>query len=297
MLLSALDPALLIYQQEHWETRQPHVMSRLKALTMHRSLVKRYGQQIGISNEMAALVYEYFPWNTEYKAIAELLDLRTFIFEDLAKAHYVSATIESHEILIEPGDLTCVYVDSRPIEDAWKELLHACIEAESDSGFDAQVATWEEPVRSAEPRSVAVKTTSGTGSEGHYIPLVWDDDSWARRMDSQDSWPDLQLCVELYFKANSGMQNYPQARELPAPFECTESFWKSVDDFCHPGMRQLLVKAIAKRVYGILDSKLHDEPLGNLRRLRVNYFWRVHYVESDGKIIFVEFGPHDIGGV
>ena len=64
MLLSAIDPALLIYQQEHWQTRQPHFFSRIKALTLHRRMIKEYNQQIGISNEIVALVLECFPWET-----------------------------------------------------------------------------------------------------------------------------------------------------------------------------------------------------------------------------------------
>ena len=32
MLVSALDPALLVYQEEHWRTREQHFLSRIKAL-------------------------------------------------------------------------------------------------------------------------------------------------------------------------------------------------------------------------------------------------------------------------
>ena len=138
---------------------------------------------------------------------------------------------------------------------------------------------------------------NGVDKEDHYVPLVWDENTWFSRMGSQEAWPDLQMCVEIYFRSNFGMQSHPQARQNPIPFEWTDSFWKSVDDLCQPPMRQLLVKAIVKKVYGILDSKLHDERIRNFRRFRVTDFWRVNYVERGGRIVLEEFGAHDIGGV
>ena len=91
------------------------------------------------------------------------------------------------------------------------------------------------------------------------------------------------------------MQNYYRVRGQPIPFECTDGFWKSVDDYCQPNMRHLLVKAIAKKVYGILDASLHDEPLGQIRRFRVTTFWRVHYYELDDRLVLEEFGEHNMG--
>ena len=75
------------------------------------------------------------------------------------------------------------------------------------------------------PQSMTVTVNDNMGSEDHYLPLVWDQTSWANRLYSQDSWPDLQRCVMLYFNANSGMQKHPQVREHPIPFECTDLFW------------------------------------------------------------------------
>ena len=295
MLLSALDPALLMYQQEHWQTRQSHFFSRIRALFMHRRIVRRHNQQIAISIELAALVQQFFPWREDYKTIGELRDLRQFLLEELGRAYYVENTREAEEITLQPANLTCEHIDALSVIDAWKQLLCAYAEQEANSEFDVQVATWECPVNLVDSQSVTVSVNDGTGNEDHHLPLVWDEDSWANRMVSEDSWPDLRICVERYFQANSGMKSYPDLRPNPIEFEWTDAFWKSVEDFCQPRMRQLLVKAIAKKIYGILDSKLHDESLGTFRRFRVTSFWRVHYREFGSRIILEEFGEHDMG--
>ena len=295
MLLSALDPALLMYQQEHWQTRQHHFFDRIRALALHRKIMRRYNQQVVVSNEIVAMVYEFFPWKKEYKEISGLHDLRQFLLEGLARACFITKTRGADDVSLQPSNVTCTHIDSVAVFDKWKELLCACVEQESLSDFDVQVATWANPSRLGDSQSLTVTASDHTGHDDYYLPLVWDEFSWANRLGSQDSWPDLQKCVELYFKANAGMQSYPHVREYPIPFEWTQAFWKSVDDLCHPGMRRLLVKAITKKVYGILDLKLRDEALGQVRRFRVTNFWRVHYSEHSDRIVLEEFGEHDMG--
>ena len=295
MLLSALDPALLIYQQHHWQSRQSHFLSRVKALVLHRSITRKHNQQIVMSDDFAALVQQCFPWSSEYRAIGELHDLRLFILQEFNKLRYITTTKRAGDISLQPSNLTCAHIEDAIVLDTWKELLCACIEQEADSDFEVQVATWETPDSLGDSRSLIVSVSDNTGGEDYYLPLVWDQDSWTNQLHSQDSWPDLQRCVESYFQANVAMQRYPYARATPIPFECTDSFWKSVENFCQPQMRRLLVKAIAKKVYGILDSRLGDEPLGRIRRFRVTSFWRVHYRQVGGRIVLDEFGEHDMG--
>ena len=295
MLLSVLDPALLVYQEDHWRSGQSHFRDRVGALALHRRLFRKYDQPIAITANLAAIVQQIFPWAAAYKSISELRDLRQFMLEELVRARYIQIAIPADDVSLNPDDLTCMYVEIEEVLAAWKELLCACAEEEGSSEFDVQVATWEHPVRQASSHSITVAVNKGGVSEALYLPLVWDETSWANRMDSQESWPDLQRCVEVYFQANSGMKSYPQCREHPIPFEWTNEFRKSVDDFCQPRMRQLLVKAIAKRVYGILDAKLHDEPLGQIRRFRVTDFWRIHYRQFEDRIVLDEFGEHNMG--
>ena len=290
-----MDPALLIYEQEHWQTRQPHFYGRITALTLHRRIIRQYSQQIAMSDELASLVYQSFPWNDEFKSIGELRDFRHFIFEELARVHSVGRTRKASDISLKPDGLTCEHVGITEIFDAWKELLCACVEDGGSTEFDTQIATWETPTHTDRPLTITLAIDDMAVRENYHIPLVWDEDSWANGLAAQDSWPDLQRCVEFYFMANPGLRSYTSVRDEPIPFEWTDGFWKSVDDLCGPKMRDLLVKAIAKRVYGILDASLHDEPLGQMRRFRVTDFWRVHYRDIGDRIVLEEFGEHDIG--
>ena len=295
MLVSALDPALLVFQEEHWRTREQHFLNRIKSLVLHRKFIRENAQQIVITPSFAALVNELFPWNSDYKAIGELRDLRQFVLEDLANALYVDEPPRSDGLSLQPDNLTCMHVEGEEIVDAWRHLLMACTDGDASSEFDTQVATWETPVNLTSSQSITLTINKRSGTEGHQLPLVWDEGSWSSRLSPHDSWPDLYMCVELYVKANPGIQSHPMCRSKPIPFECTEEFWKCVNDLCQPRMRPLLVKAIAKKVYGILDAPLGDEALGQIRRFRVTSFWRVHYQQYNDRIVLEEFGEHDIG--
>ena len=295
MLVSALDPALMVYQEEHWRTREPHVLSRIKALGVHRKYIRENAQQIAITPSLAALVNEGFPWNKDYKAIGELRDLRQFVLEELAKARYIEEPPRPDGFSLQPDNLTCMHVESKAVLDAWDRLLVACVDGDESSEFDAQVATWATPVNLTNSQSITLTINRRSETEDHQLPLVWDEGSWSTRLSPHDSWPDLYVCVELYVKANPGMRSHPLCRNQPIPFECTEEFWKCVNELCQPRMRPLLVKAVAKKVYGILDAPLRDESLGQIRRFRVTSFWRVHYQQYNQRIVLEEFGPHDIG--
>ena len=294
MFLSALDPDLLLFKREDWLTEQPHFTYRIKSLAMHRKIIRHHNQKVAMSSPMAAVVCESFPWNDNYKHIPELRDLRQFVIDDLAKAHFITGNKEAIELSIHPTDITCKYTNSS-VWDSWKELLYGCVKEEACSFYEAQIATWEEGVQVPTSESLMITVSKTTGKQEYRLALVWDEASWNRRLYSQDAWPDLQRCVQLYFKTNPAMQSYPGIREQPVPFEWTAKFWKSVDDFCQPNMRHQLIRAIAKKVYGMLDKGLNDEALGTIRRFRVTSFWRVHYRDVDGTILLEEFGEHDMG--
>ena len=294
MLLAALDPALLIYQQEHWEENQPHWLRRVHTLALHRRVARKHNYRIGVSQEFVAMVYESFPWSPAFRNIKALQDLRQFILHDLTNAYYVNGLV-TEQLSLLPDDLTGAYVESPEVLNAWKALLHGCVEDEMTSISDVHIATWETPTLSESAQSVTLTTHHDTKSEVHHIPLVWDENSWTARLACLDAWPDLRRCVDVYFLTNSGMQKYPGIRNAPMPFVCTDGFWKTVDDFCQPQMRLALVKAIAKKVYGILDTSLGDEAFGPIRRFRVTKFWRIHYRDLGQKLVLDEFGEHDMG--
>ena len=293
VLLTAIDPDLIIYDVNDWKVRQADVFARARSLALHREINRNYGQAIAMSDELSAMVYQSFPWSHIYKNIGALRDLRQFMFEDLSRSFTVTHHIRSHNVCLRPADLTCTSAPASSVRNCWKELLSACIEQINTLGIDVQVATCESAVESAHCDELVVSIVSHSKATDHTLPLVWDRASWHRRLSFQDFWPDLPRCVELYFQSNVAIFNW-KATSKPIGFECTDEFWQSVHRLCQPLMRHLLVKAVTKRVYGIRDAALHDEALGALRRFRVTRFWRVHYRDYGDRIVLDEFGPHDM---
>lgn len=295
MLLSAIDPTLLIYNYEDWQTRKSHCFSRFTALTLHRGMFKQYGQKMAMSSTFASLIYQHFPWND--CSVSELRDLRRFILEDLTRAYYLSTDAEAaSEAELQPTGVVCMYIEAPEVIDAWKELLCGCVDDAISAEFDSQIATWDTP--SLREHCGPMTLTIHDSEQVYHLPLVWDDDSWAAQFVPLGSWPDLHHCVELHFKTTPSMRSYPGVRQQPIPFKWTDAFLKSVEQRCkNEHLRRSLIKALTKRVYGILDAALGDEPLGSIRRFRVTDFWRVHYREESGQLVLEEFGPHDIGGV
>ena len=295
MPLAALDPSMLLYQEDDWRTRSTGLLARITALNQHRHAVKRYGIRIVISQELAAFITQYFPWNRSDGSIGELRDLKQFVLEDLTRAEYVCRTRDAGRVSLQPESATCRDLKNPSVWNVWKELLCACVERQSCTGIQTQVATWVLQGSAPDVREIAI-TIVDAPSRQYFLPLVWDEISWAERLDYSDFWPDLEKCVWICFRSNPGMRDYSHARESPISFQCTKRFWSSVSASCQPQTRPLLVKALAKKVFGIGDSSLGDEAIGGMiRRFRVTDFWRVHYREDGGGIQLLEFGPHDMG--
>ena len=252
-----------------------------------------------MSSTLIGLIYQFFPWNENYRGISELRDFRQFILEELQRAHYID-TEATFEVDLRPNGVVCEYVEAAEVVDAWKELLCNCVDEAILTEFDPQIATCE--TDSLREHSEVILTIHDSeaeaGTQVYHLPLVWDDDSWAKQLVTQEWWPDLHRCVELHFSTNRAMRDYAGVREQPIPFEWTSAFWKSVERFCNAEhLRRSLIEALTKRVYGILDASLHDEPFKDIRRFRVTDFWRVHYHEENGRLVLQEFGPHSIGRV
>jgi hypothetical protein len=298
MFLATLDPALLIYSYDHWQARAWHCFERCKALALHCRVVRKYEQRIAMSSEFAALVQESFPWNESFRGFSQLRDLRQFIFQDLQRAYYVDAQANG-ETGLEPDDVVCQEVEDSTVIDAWERLLRGCVDEAVLEEFEPVVATWETESLQCNTEIVLTIITNlerGSDVEVYHFPLIWNDDTWATHLATQDWWPDLHRCVELCFKTNPGMRDYPEARDDPIPFDWTQEFYRSLARFCvDRNLRRRLIEALTKRVYEILDASLGDEPLGDMRRLRVTDFWRVHYYEEGDQLILEEFCRHDTG--
>ena len=258
-------------------------------------MVRKYGQRFVVSQNYLSSVYESFPWNPTYKNIPEMRDLRRFVLEELGKAYWADAEGIQGTTSLRPAGLTCQYVTNSDFWSAWMDLLRSCVASQTTLDFDVQVATWDAQATSGRGQSMVLTVSRQGKTEVHELPLIWDQKGWSDQLSAMDVWPDLQKCVELYYLGNSGLQDFAGVRTRPIPFGCTETFVKAARELGRGGVRLSLVKALTKRVYGVLDAGLVDEQFGEIRRLRVTGFWRVHYREVGQRLIFEDFGEHDIG--
>lgn len=300
MLITAMDPSLLFYKHEDWQKNESHCFERFYALALHRKTIREYNQLMAISNEIASLLWQFFPWNKNYKNIPELRDLRNFISQDLQRAHYVESR-DINEIEIIPEELLCKHVEETEVFEAWNKLICCIFNKTLAPKFDGQVATWDMSSFHEIPESLFLRFSFSDQPEDineYLIPIVFNEETWARRFIKQDWWPDLRKYIKLYFITEISLKSYPGVREKPIPHEFSGKFMKSLEKHCKDkNLRISLVKALTKRVYGILDRSLNDEPFKDVRRFRVTDFWRVHYRIKEDLIIFEEFGPHGIGGI
>lgn len=294
MLMTVVEPDLLVYKEEDWRSQRQHCFIRFQSLMFHRAMIRKSGQQIAITDDYSGAVHQHFPYNASGRRVKELQDLRMFIFDDLTKAYQIDVSGTSSAKVQADGKV-CTYVNEADVLVAWNALLWGCVKEEITFDHQTQVATWKEPAESGEVPSISVEFIGGEGHQVYRVPLVWDSASWNRRLASIDAWPDLRICVERFFQSDIGLKNHPQARRNPIPFECTDNFWKSVETYCQVNMRPVLIRAVTKKVYGIWDASLGDESVGRIRRFRVTKFWRVHYRDEGDRIILDQFGEHDMG--
>lgn len=300
MLLTVLDPALLVYRYADWRVREDHCLRRFAALTLHRRMIREYGQKLAMSDGFAAVIQQCFPWNSDCQGVPELRDLRQFFFHELGRAHYVR-TLFSGKADIEPQRVVCQLVEGDDVVACWVKLVCSCVIEAAASDFQPQIGTWDTSDARATSGHVAltiVECDAGGTAIAYHVPLVWDRDTWASQLATQDWWPDLHRCVEFYFAASPDMRQYRGTRREPLKFECTAAFCKSADRHCREdqSIRRALIKALTKKVHGIQDSGLGDERFRKVRRFRVTGDFRVHYLDEDGVLVLLEFGHHDVGG-
>ncbi len=297
MLLSALDPALLFYKPEDWQARKAHCLDRFHALVLHFRVTREYGQEIAMSGNLEGLIYQFFPWNADFRSISELRDLRNFVLNDMQRVKRIEIKMAG-DVELRPAGIACKYTEDPGVIDAWEELLCGCID-EISAGFDPQIATWDTPaVRQCDSMSLTIRDSGEEVDIQYDFPLVWDDDSWAAQLVKQDWWPDLQRCVELEFRTNPGIRYHSMVREQAITFKCSKTFLVSLERFCSSKhLRRSLIEALTKKVYGIRNAGLGDEQIGNIGRFRVTDFWRVHYQMEGDQIMLSEFGSHDMGGI
>lgn len=301
MILTVIDPALLIYDCGDLNTGRSCCIERLEALTNHREVIKKYNLRIAMSNSFTDLILSLFSWKQSGNNI--LRDLREFILIDLQKADYVD-TDESIEVEISPKGVLCQYVECQDLVRAWGQILVGCVSGGNVAQCTSNITTWNCPaiVPLIELIIVApIAYQTDKARHKYFIPLVWDYDSWANQLITQDWWPDLHLMVELTFITNTAIRNHVQARVSPMNFDCSDGFWQAANNFCCDDYtRRSFVKALTKLIYGVHDKGLGLEPVQSrpgVYRFRVTRSVRVHYHMEGEKLMIDEIGPHRIGGI
>lgn len=293
MFRPAIDPDLLIYQLCDWRLRTSQFVTRMQTLTMHREVIKKHGLQFVISNDVAGYILNCFPWHEQFGSIGEFRDLRSFLYQDLGRAVYVTIDAQTTGISLRPQEVTCDLVENCEVSSAWRKMLLACVEEDRRSDGEFVIATWRRSDQIQDCTSLTLIVNDSCTHQEHEIPLMLDLSSWSNHIDWLDFWPDITECVRQY-----GVMNFRttiRSNDWIWSLECTEQFLKSVDEHCQAAMRGKLVRAIAKKIYGLYDHSLRDEVFRDCRRFRIDPFWRVHYRQINDTIVLDEFGPHDIG--
>jgi len=302
MILTVIDPALLTYDCKDLDTGKSCCLERLEALTNHRVVIKKYNLRIAMSEAYANFILSQFPW--KQSGNNALHDLREFILIDLQKKAYYMVTDEDEEVEISPKGVLCQYVDCQDLVCAWGQILIGCVREGNTTQYTSNIATWRCPSIVSKIELIIVEPViSKTKKAGHkcFIPLVWDYDSWANQLITQDWWPDLNLMVELTYITNTAIRNHVHARASPMNFDCSEGFWQSANNHCCDDYtRRSFVEALTKLLYGVYDKGLSLEPVKSrpgVYRFRVTRSVRVHYHMEGGKLMIDAIGPHKLDSI
>lgn len=122
------------------------------------------------------------------------------------------------------------------------------------------------------------------------------EDTAQRQPHVLDPWPDVRLCVELYYNNHSEMKQYRKTIKEPIELECTELFYRSLNKNCKTkNLKIKLIDALTKMVYRIPCGGLHDTPIkerADLWHFYVSDTWRVFYRKKNNQIVLEEFCSH-----
>lgn len=302
MIVTAIDPALLAYDSGDFYDGRQCSLERLKALTNHRRVINEYSIRVAVSRSFMNCVLSLFPWQQCGNSV--LRDVREFILSDLERRADYLDTNESVEVGISPEGVLCQYVTCQELVCAWEQISAKHITSPDTAHSTFSVSTWDCPniVPELELTVPPTGVSQASTPSGRYrIPLVWDCDSWARLLSTQDWWPDLKRMVSLTFITNHAIRSHAGANDRPMDFQCSEAFWKSAERYCKDGYRrQSFVTALTKLLYGIHDKGLGLETVkgrSGVYRFRVTDSDRVHYHTEGPRIVIDEIGPHEIDGV
>lgn len=293
MLLTALDPDVMFFDNDDCRLGSRCFDERLTALFLHRDCVAAFDLRIAVSDEYLGQLWAA---PTEKQ---KPRDLMMFYYDFLSRYQRVVTPVPTEAATIDPGHAVCHYYRDGAISAAFERLLGCCAAVTANEGLGFQIGTWPSQVIAQDGMESVVIAVASDGEPVRQATahLVWSESRWAAQLNRIDWWwPDLQKLVDLHYRTDPGLQAVEGQYEEPLSFSWTDGFRASLEEFCRdPALRRSLVEATTKLVHGILDAALGDEQIRDFRRFRVTRFWRVHYRRLGDEIVLDQFGPHDRG--
>ena len=173
-----IEPDLLFYN-EH----DPHEVIDCchHALILHADMSLKYGCRIGISPEFLELMMQQFPWNSQRHR-----DIQSVLVGGIERLReWIIISDDFDDIEWVPACISCSNIDDDEIIWEWKRLLYSCSIAE-DSEY--QIATIKRDSLSPMPFDIrlsvrALGSNCELGEVGYMISLVYDEISWAKRIE------------------------------------------------------------------------------------------------------------------
>jgi len=306
MYLSVIDPDLLVYDPQDFEfeaskTGITSAVTRMDALSLHRKMIREYDFRIAITQAFFGAIMEKFPWNV--KDDYNFRDFKNFILQDLSRRTYYVDPVEFKELVITPSGVVCNCVECASTINTWEQLLIGCAENVKSNSFKSNVATWDNPnAGCSQEDSITIEYSDDQKAHIVYIfPTVNNENNWYRYLAGLDWWPDLRICVRLFWKTELYYNVHQNVYDKPISFECSTRFLSRLEQLCTDNaIRERLIHQLTKLLYGIRDEGLGHEPIKGRTghyRFRISGSMRVHYFKSRGCIILDNIGPHDLDGV
>lgn len=278
MLRNILDASLLIYRYEDWKSKNNYCLERMRSLFLHRDFLNRYQQRIAISKEFLALVMQHFPWS--HSNIPGFRDFRLFITADMQRmGDYICKSDRQYdfETEIKPDGIVCTCIEEGVLKE-WVNLLYGCLN-DNDNSIN-QIATWDSDEINNYGKELELEFNIIGNTPEKYIykiPVVWNEDTWFKRLATQDWWPDIHKCIKLYYETNDAIKALPDIRNEPFGIEYEEIYGDIVGLCNTESMKLDTIKALTKLVYGIRDKALCYKKIGEDRyRFRVTIHYRMH---------------------
>lgn len=290
-----VDPSLVVYSDAEVLAGGGALDLRIESLLVHRDMRRKFGIGVVASREFLREVLMRFSWSLPTDRAPLLRDVRTFVLSELQRA-----TLLPSDDLGPPvcSNLPRGYLLPKEdtLRDAFLRLAFAMGMSAQSIGVGCAIGSQVGDGPGFDARSCLRVRCPDTSPGEHPVPLVADKSSWYRFLRGFSWWPDIPRCVEVYANSEPGFLVARRSLREPRAFVLSRRFCnaaaarvKSAD------LQNGVIEALAKRIYGIVDAGLRDEPFEGGRRMRLSGGWRIHYHVEGARLLFDDVGPHSLG--